>query len=316
MNSEAETYFWDNIRELMAGDMFSLLLYNKIPKIGLIYFDQDYFAIRSKYLKDAKTFNDHTQDSQATVEGFEKVIAACFDMSDADFHGENLMVHQDENGKYVFDKIDHGSSLAHTYDGIDHLFNANIQFIYRTYGAQLSSNQISFNYEVFKNELRSMRERLSPEVMGNIIDAKISQLKKIGVEFNKVHNREIANLKRKIQTHDERIAVILGILEIGPTNLSSLKIPTLFTEIKQQNLKIIENAVQSSIAINSSLHGMDPIKFAIIAGIQIDSKSAIEYAVNKHKSIYGFNPIAFAVFQDLQIESKHPVNGLLNTSKR
>ncbi|MFN8912497.1 MAG: hypothetical protein ACK5V4_06985, partial [Alphaproteobacteria bacterium] len=28
MNSEAETYFWDNIRELMAGDMFSLLLYN------------------------------------------------------------------------------------------------------------------------------------------------------------------------------------------------------------------------------------------------------------------------------------------------
>ncbi|MFN8911148.1 MAG: hypothetical protein ACK5V4_00060, partial [Alphaproteobacteria bacterium] len=272
---------------------------NKTPKIGLIDVDQDYFAIRSKYLKDAKTFNDHTQDSQATVEGFEKVIAACFYMSDADFHGENLMVHQDENGKYVFDKIDHGRSLAHTYDGIDHLFNANIQFIYRTYGAQLSSNQISFNYEVFKNELRSMRERLSPEVMCDIIDAKLSQLKKIGVEFNEAHNREIENLKRKIQTHDERIAVILGILEIGPTDLSSLKIPTLFTEIKQQNLKTIENAVQSSIAINSSLHGMDPIKFALLADIQIDNKTAIEYAIENNKKIDGMDPIEFCVVRQI-----------------
>ena len=308
MNSEAGAHFWDNIRELMAGDMFSLLLYSKAPNIGLVDVDQDYFAIRSRYLENAQTFDAYKKTNTATVQGFEKVIAACFYMGDGDFHGENLMVHQRSDGQYEFDKIDHGRALSYTHKNIDDLFNGAIHFINRMYKDPLESNQVQFNYAVFKNELKSMRERLSPELMDNIIDAKISQLKKIGVEFGEVHEREIQNLKLQMQKHNDRIDVIIGILEIASPELHSITLPTTFQRIKEQNLAKIEDAVKSAIINNTLVHGVDPIKFALYADIKIDNKSALDYALENHRMIDGIDPIAFCILRELKnhIPTKKP----------
>ncbi|MFN8833423.1 MAG: hypothetical protein ACK5WS_06520, partial [Alphaproteobacteria bacterium] len=155
-----------------------LLLYNKAPNIALVNVDREYFGIRSRYLKNAQTFEEYIKQHNEEVIGFEKVIAACMLMGDMDFHQENLMVHQNAEDAYEFDKIDHGRSLCDMYEGAEQVFNSYLSFAYSKYFDSLNSKQITFNHKVFLDELIAMHSRLSPTMMYDIIDSKVNQLKK------------------------------------------------------------------------------------------------------------------------------------------
>ncbi|MCE2993277.1 MAG: hypothetical protein ACK5AV_01020 [Alphaproteobacteria bacterium] len=57
----------------------------------------------------------------------------------------------------------------------------------------------------------------------------------------------------------------------------------------------------------SEIYGMDPIRFAIIAGVKINNKPAITYAIDEGKNINFLDPIQYAALHDINIQGQNPV---------
>ncbi|KJV91285.1 hypothetical protein OTSUT76_0906 [Orientia tsutsugamushi str. UT76] len=104
--NQAQSDMKDAMQELLASQMYQLLLYDQAPKEALTMPDKlnsDFLYIRSKFLKNAVTLSEFSGLKDVTcidpsasclkqLEGFEKVIAACHMLGDIDYHAANLIV--------------------------------------------------------------------------------------------------------------------------------------------------------------------------------------------------------------------------------
>jgi hypothetical protein len=154
----------DNVQELMAANMYQLLLYDRAPKVALVKSsDANLLQVRSKFfsgVEQLSVFSGGTPGGSigvkrdlADLEGFEKVMAACHILGELDYHAGNLMVQNDQ----TITKIDHGRSFGVSYlDFSSMIHKTNERFDQFGYKELMKSNKLKFNIEKYSESLKQM----------------------------------------------------------------------------------------------------------------------------------------------------------------
>ena len=116
------TFHWHNkfqgyvqcTNEFLASRLFRLLLGHQTPitKLGKdkVEVKNSYF-ITSKIIDNVEQLKLFDKSKLNKVQGFEKMIAACFIMGDHDYKDQNLLVQTLSNNSYQMIKVDHGISF-------------------------------------------------------------------------------------------------------------------------------------------------------------------------------------------------------------
>jgi len=194
--------------ELLSGDLYSLLIYNRAPKIALVPGN----ALRSKIFPKVMKLSDflrQDRDGLKKIYGFEKVMAACQLLGEVDFHLGNLMVRpmDDGSGRFELLKIDHGKSFRK--------FPGNFKDFIRSllipdqgislYRDPVANGKLTFNIHEYARALNDMLIILSDDKVDAIIKKRIDEIRKINRNFN----YDTDSLKEHI-SNMRRYAKILG----------------------------------------------------------------------------------------------------------
>lgn len=192
----------EGVRELIGSIIFSYLLYDRAPKIGITisHSNKEALYIRSKYLENITTLSKFSgnKDKNSTsvlangdklekIEGFEKVIAACNVLGDEDYHGGNLLVQFLEEGDKIVAtivKIDHGKSFfAFPKDFNSFVKMIDLDFSQCGYADLIKYGDINFNVHKYSESLSHMLSILTDEEIDKFIDRNVHELKRNGFDF-------------------------------------------------------------------------------------------------------------------------------------
>ncbi len=199
------------VRELIASDIYAMLLFDRVPKAQLVIGNnEEILYVRSKFFQDtdttlsdfSKTFDTSSNISDDSISsngsssyqwldpnnpklrellGFEKAIAACHIMGEDDYHAGNFMVqtYQDENhrDKYIIMKIDHGRSFLTFHKDFTTLISSiNNLFEYFEYQQAIDNKNLIFNVGEYLNTLNHMINTHDEDKINNIINRVIKTL--------------------------------------------------------------------------------------------------------------------------------------------
>ncbi|WP_341794991.1 hypothetical protein [Rickettsia endosymbiont of Rhinocyllus conicus] len=179
----------DAVRELIGGNMYEQLLYNRAPKEELVTgyansklpdFVSKILYVRSKFLENSEHLGDVLEQTKTPkLSGFEKAIAASHILGESDYHTQNLMV---QNNNTVV-KIDHGRSFMNfNKDFTSMLKDANEKFERFGYNKNIEKGQLTFNVKEYSKSLNQMLNQLDNNQIDNIIDQKVDELVKNGFD--------------------------------------------------------------------------------------------------------------------------------------
>lgn len=179
------------INEYIAAPLYKRTLYNRTPLIERVENDigsKDKVCIRSKFLQDFVTLDEfkHYMPKQfkkhmlSKVTGAEKLFASVLLFGEGDMHGSNIGVMQ-EKGKNVFAKIDHGLSVTQWYADV----KTPLEWLSKCLQEDLEE-LISLNINLFKEAIDQALMNLSRDELRNIIGNRIDELKKSGIEIDKL----------------------------------------------------------------------------------------------------------------------------------
>ncbi|MCE2992753.1 MAG: hypothetical protein LW826_00910 [Candidatus Jidaibacter sp.] len=334
VNKSRETEWWDNIREFIAGDIFSLLLYNKSPNVGLVNIDDDTVAVRSRFLEDAVTlftFQKDINNEGKTVGNVEKVFAACLIMGDPDFHNQNVMVHQNiETGEYELDKIDHGRSFLSQGYAINQLEDM-LNDVWKDYKGEIQRGFMRFDMNALRDAINDMAGRITPEMVLSIVDCKVYELEKAGVELevnerDQIEDHVKKGLIRQFYNAKAQVA-FLDFLKVNHTDWFNQMLNRRDQSFLYQDTnKKFESNIWLAIQSGTRINGMNPLILADSVGLGnqlnntviqeytkkdayknlIDSQ-LIEYAIYNSIEIDGQDPIVYAANNAVKIDAKDPI---------
>lgn len=204
--------------EFVIGPIYRRLLFDRAPIIELVMEeglitdprtsvvainpneDVRYSYIRSKFMdgfQSLKEFSGNVNPKGACVNnnpeqlqkvvGFEKVMAASLMLGEADYHAENIGVIKktDElgNDHYIAVKIDHGSSVANTFESTGKLREEMIkEFVGIGYLLEDGETTIPFSANKLKESIDEML-KVSEEEITNIIHNRFRLLEQAGCDF-------------------------------------------------------------------------------------------------------------------------------------
>ncbi|MFN8911823.1 MAG: hypothetical protein ACK5V4_03535, partial [Alphaproteobacteria bacterium] len=107
----------------------------------------------------------------------------------------------------------------------------------------------------------------------------------------------------------EDVSVMIGVLDVDQKKEETAKqegkkyynldFTAEISGIQDVVSKELSTRIKDAIAKKDRLYGMDPVKFAMIANIQIDGDSAMEYAIKNHIKIDGMDPIEFVILREM-----------------
>ncbi len=295
----------DGVQELLAAGIYKMLLLGQAPEEGLVIGEdgnKDFLYSRSKFLKNAETLSnfsgadtgklDHTNIKLKEIKRFEKVIAACTMVGEADYHAGNLMVQQqdnmNENSELLLCKIDHGRSFMNFPKDFKSFVNSiKDKFIQYGYQAAIEAGHLTFNIEKFYEALKSMINSWDQNRVENTIDQVIDGLEKHDFDFKNFYlNYESWNDPgEKIDTVEEGKKRYKSLLAENINTVKQLseeiEIITKFTNISEE----FKNGLWvKEIAKSNKL---DPILFARENNIKIDNQDAGVWGKKEMTLSYG-----------------------------
>ncbi|KAJ6645029.1 hypothetical protein Bhyg_00230 [Pseudolycoriella hygida] len=186
----------DAVQELIGATMYQFLLYDRAPKEALVTPDASHpnsLYIRSKFFENAISFAEFSgANSGATylkdnntnlkkLEGFEKAIAACHLLGEADYHAGNMMV---QNGRTIT-KIDHGRSFIEFHQDFAAMVESTAKSFDRpgiNYQNAINRGNLSFDITKYSESLNQMIHQLDERQIDVIINQKLDELKKVGFD--------------------------------------------------------------------------------------------------------------------------------------
>lgn len=198
------------ISEFVMAPLFQRVLYDRAPAISLVNKDGEILNdklkpqenntelfIRSKFLdssfetlaafSESDSNNEYeitniNQKKLSKIEGFEKVIAACFFCSDTDYHGGNVGVVQKDDIPIAV-KIDHGLAGLQTYSS-EQAMRADLsrRFLRHGYMDMDSNPVISFDLFKFRDSLIEMLN-VSTDEIEQMVSNRFHTLSETGMDF-------------------------------------------------------------------------------------------------------------------------------------
>ncbi|KJV57490.1 hypothetical protein OCHUTO_0067 [Orientia chuto str. Dubai] len=291
----------DAIQELLASSIYQLLLYNRAPKEALVMPDtvnSDLLYIRSKFFDNVVLLSEFSGSRSSArinaeaknlqiLEGFEKMIASCHILGEADYHAGNVMV---QDGKTVV-KIDHGRSMMQFHKDFESVVKSTYNIFKHSligYNSAIQAGNLSFSIEKYNSALNQMLAQLNENQIDSIIEQKAFELKKAG--FNP------KGLIAKVRFDDKTF--------IDTTINGYQDFIKFYKDNVKENLKNMKGIAQTTDIISkfSSVspefkHGgwlkdfaiseiKDPVVYAFFHNIEIEGKNALEWAnLNKYHAV-------------------------------
>lgn len=290
----------DGVQELIGSSMYQFLLYDRAPKEELVVpnkANKNSLYVRSKFFDNVVQLSEFSgllgwtrvrgnDLNLQKLEGFEKVIAACHMLGEGDYHAGNLMV---QDGKTVV-KIDHGKSFMTFHQD----FGSMIEETYKMfshdgvgYTEAIRQGNLSFSIEKYSKSLEQMIHQLDEQQIEAMVDQKVDELKKVGfdpkgltvsarLQDNNFENISINNFDELRIFYKENIKENLNNMkEIA----KSADIVSKFSDVSPEFKKgqWLEAFARSPIK--------DPIAYAAHHNIQIEGKTALEWASENNYQI-------------------------------
>ena len=276
----------DAVTELIASTMYEFLLYNRAPKEALVSTEASnpHLHIRSKFFDNVRPLAsglrgqfDYRDQTLKDLEGFEKVVAACNILGEADYHAGNIMVQ--DNKTMV--KIDHGRSFIGLYPD----FRSSIRAMYESfknfgYYSAMAHGNLSFNIDKYASHLNQMVQQLDDTQIDDIIDRQVHSLKRAGMDphvlFFYKKNPEHGDKHISFHNSFEELASkykdsvknhISGMRQIAKTFGIISKFDNMEPQFK--NAGWFEHF--------GKYNSPDPITFAIKHGLTIEGKQPLEW---------------------------------------
>lgn len=277
----------DAVRELIGGNMYEQLLYNRAPKEELVTgyansklpdFVSKILYVRSKFLENSEHLGDVLEQTKTPkLSGFEKAIAASHILGESDYHTQNLMV---QNNNTVV-KIDHGRSFMNfNKDFTSMLQDANEKFERFGYNENIEKGQLTFNVKEYSKSLNQMLNQLDNNQIDNIIDQKVDELVKNGFDAKGIcpGKLDIKGLDTSVIFNNEQ-ELRKYYKDNIKENLANMKEIAKKVDIvaKYSNPSPdFENGKWLKDMANSPMQ--DPVAYAAHNDIQIEGKNALQWA--------------------------------------
>lgn len=312
----------DGARELVGASMYQFLLHDRAPKVGLVNGkDSNSLFVRSKFFEEVVSMPEFSgsknealntrSDKLKSVEGFEKVIAACNMLGENDYHAGNIMVQKQKDAdgaeKHVFTKIDHGKSLLVFPPDFNSLVkNLHDSFANFGYDQAIFKGNLSFDVKKYSEALKQMGNQLNEKQIDSIVGQKVAELQKAGFDFREFDIDQTKKLssdpKFAREEFSEHFKVQLK------QNLNNMKQISQQIEIVEKFTGVDEKFKKGFWVEAIAESGCkDPIEFAAKKGIKIEGKDPVVWAYNNGQKIDGKDPIAFAANNKIKIEGKDPI---------
>ncbi|SPR10804.1 T4SS effector phosphatidylinositol 3-Kinase RisK1 [Orientia tsutsugamushi] len=318
--NQAQSDMIDAMQELLASQMYQLLLYNQAPKEALTMPDKsnsDSLYIRSKFLKNAVTLSEFSGLKDVTwvdpsasclkqLEGFEKVIAACHMLGDMDYHAANLMV---LDGKTVA-KIDHGKSLMRYHKDFANMVSATYKSFKRRskkYDLAIQYGNLRFDINKYNTALKKMLDQLNEDQIDAIIEQKVAELRKLGFNPNDlivqasfgsdiVNSTVISNYKDLENFYKKNLKKNLQNMK------EIVKATNIVTKFSNVSSKFKEGGWLEDFATSRI---QDPVLYAYNTNIAIDKKSALEWAIANNYEIKHYDSNIYSNWQQEWLKSNY-----------
>ncbi|KJV56697.1 hypothetical protein [Orientia tsutsugamushi] len=310
----------DAIQELLASQMYQLLLYDRAPKEALTMPDKlnsKFLYIRSKFLKNAVTLSEFSGlkgvtcvDPRASclkqLDGFEKVIAACHMLGDIDYHGANLMV---LDGKTVA-KIDHGRSFMQYHKDFASMVSTTYKSFKREskkYDLAIQCGNLRFDINKYNTALKKMIGQLNEDQIDAIIEQKVAELRKLGFNPNDlivragfesgiVNSTVISDYKDLEEFYKKNLKKNLqNMKEIAKATNIVAKFSNVSQEFKEGGW--LKAFATSTI--------QDPVLYAHNTNIAINKKRALEWAIANNYDIKHYDSDIYYDWQQEWLKSNH-----------
>jgi len=233
------------------------------------------------------------------VEGFEKVMAACFMLGELDYHAGNIGVveKKDESGKvhYIAVKIDHGKSAIVGYSNERALREGMINR-FRLFGYSNKNGDMVLPFSALKlKESIDEMLKISKDEIANLIGSRFDLLQKAGFDLKGMNflseengyttPTEFKNLDKAKQLYIDRLIKRIAVMQEFSNTLDIVAKSDAPDFIKEGDwvnelgtLDPIEWAIKSKFKIE----GLDPVIWAIRNGYKIKSLDPEVWI--KHKS--------------------------------
>ncbi|WP_371218755.1 hypothetical protein ACA350_11110 [Orientia tsutsugamushi] len=318
--NQAQSDMKDAMQELLASQMYQLLLYDQAPKEALTMPDKlnsDFLYIRSKFLKNAVTLSEFSGLKDVTcidpsasclkqLEGFEKVIAACHMLGDIDYHAANLIV---LDGKTIA-KIDHGRAFVEFYKDFANMVNSTYKRFKKrgqNYALAIQCGNLCFDISKYNTALRQMIDQLNEDQIETIIEQKAAELRKLGFNPNDlivqasfgsgiVNSAVISDYKDLEEFYKENLKKNLqNMKEIAKATNIVAKFSNVSQEFKEGGW--LKAFATSTI--------QDPVLYAHNTNIAIDKKRALEWAIANNYDIKHYDSDIYYDWQQEWLKSNH-----------
>lgn len=341
----------DLAREYTFGKLYERLLYDRAPKIGLVTLGkelakdpqnkqvrltqdrtQQRVALRAKFFNNFQLLSEFsgykgqinggiisTAPQLKTMEGFEKVIAACLLCGETDYHASNLGVVKGQNGENIVVKIDHGRSGFGLKNNSDHTVSDLISFMQDDF-KNMKYNDIPFDPRKFMEAIKEM-VKISNDEIENIVKRGAGDLEHIGVNLQ---NLEIIEKTNKTQNFDpsirqlsDRIIKQRGIMEELANRLEVIcyidpPTPKNWLEIckndpikwaKDNNKTILGRDPTWFSEHRKEIGGTDPVGLAYKQTPEL-GENALKIMIAQKANISGIDPVVWAINNNKTIDGK------------
>jgi len=177
----------DKLRRSIKSELYNFLSGDSVPKEQV------------KPLGSYKPGNyigwNISDEKLKTLEGFEKVIAACHILGEDNYSPGNIIVQEQK-----MQKIGHAFSVSGFHENFESMvkstYNALELF---SYGDHIRKGNLNFNVEKYSNSLKQMISKLEGRQVEDIVDQKIAELKTAGLDLKSRSTVEIdPNTKRGV----------------------------------------------------------------------------------------------------------------------
>lgn len=263
----------DAVRELIASDLYKVILFDNTPRIQLVKGDEDhkdFLYVRSKFLtsdnNDVQNLDDVLKPNTEAVNisGLEKAIASCHILGDIDYHGKNLMVRES-----LIAKIDHGKSFSAFYENTPTLIKS-IKNRFNKYGFinAINNGTLTFNVDIYSESLNHMLNTITPDLIDKIVDQRMAELKEAGFSPDKFEIEQ----GNKVNSFEELGQEYKNILNRHITNMGkiaeSISVISKYSNVEEQFKnkdwfqKITEDPVIFAANNNILIEGENPLLWA------------------------------------------------------
>lgn len=313
-----------SVRELIASDIYEMLLFDRAPKAQLVIgSDKNILYVRSKFFQGTNTTlsefsqtfdtssnisddslsNDGSSSYQwldpnnpklRKILGFEKAIASCHIMGEDDYHIGNFMVqtlkggHQIDN--QIIMKIDHGRSFLTFHKDFTTLIDSlNNSFEYFEYQQAINNQNLIFNVGEYLNTLNSMLNAHDEDRINNIIDRVINTLEIQQFNASKLYATYKFDQKERIKIEINDFKKLSDFhKELLSVSFKNMKEIVKDIEIVNNFSNVDENFKNGKWITSIQqypLENKSPILYASMNNIQINGQNALIWAMDNKYAI-------------------------------